>query len=280
MATTINLAGTTLDTGQVQKEVTINEMSALLDAAIAGRLAVSTTGGTTTLTGTAVAPQAQNLFIDISGTLTSNATIEIPVAAGTGRNRIYVVKNGTSGAFTLTVKKVGGTGVTVTQGKIALLLYDSSDIVRAVSDPAMTSAVAARAYHNADQSISTATPTALALNSERYDTDVIHDTSSNNSRLTCKTAGKYCMAGLAGFAAHATGWRAVYIRLNGSTLIAANRALNIGASDAIYLPVSCDYDLAINDYVELVAEQNSGGALNVLSTANISPEFMMHRIGA
>lgn len=106
----------------------------ILDDAIAGKLDVSTTGGTTTLTGTPAAPQAQKMFLNITGVLVSNATIEIPVAAATGRNRIYVVKNGTTGAFTLTVKKVGGTGVPVTQGTKALLLYDGSDITYAISD--------------------------------------------------------------------------------------------------------------------------------------------------
>src|SRR5689334_18289768 len=134
MANTANLYGPKLEVGQASKEATINGDFDLLGSAIAGRFPISTPGGTTTLTGTPAAPQAQNLFLDVSGTLTSNATIEIPVAAGTGRNRIYVVKNGTSGAFTLTVKKVGGTGVTVTQGSTAILLYDNSDIVKIANE--------------------------------------------------------------------------------------------------------------------------------------------------
>ena len=135
MATTINLGGTKLDTGQAQKEVTLNSMSDLLDAAIAGKLDISTTGGTTTLTGTPAAPQAQNMFLNVSGTLASNATIEIPVAAGTGRNRLYIVKNGTTGAFTVTIKKVGGTGVVITQGVTSFLMYDGSDIVFVLGGP-------------------------------------------------------------------------------------------------------------------------------------------------
>src|SRR5882724_2609445 len=108
---------------------TINEMAQILDSAIAGRLPISTTGGTTTLTGTNAAPQAQNMFLDISGVLASGATIEIPISATSGRNRIYAVRNGTTGAFSVTVRAVGGTGVTVTQGFIALLLYNGTDIV-------------------------------------------------------------------------------------------------------------------------------------------------------
>lgn len=140
MAQTTNLGGTKLEVGQAQKEATINGLFDLLDASIAGRLAISTTGGTTTLTGTPAAPQAQNLFLDVSGTLASAGIIEIPVAAGTGRNRLYVVKNGTSGAFTLTVRKVGGTGVAVTQGYTAILLYNDSDIVKILETTSGTGA--------------------------------------------------------------------------------------------------------------------------------------------
>ena len=50
--------------------------------------------------------------------------------------------------------------------------------------------IGAHAYHNAAQSINTASETTLALNSERWDTDSIHDTAVNNSRLTCVTPGK------------------------------------------------------------------------------------------
>lgn len=131
MATTTNGYITKLETGQVAKEPTINAAFDRLDAMVGGRLALALTGGTRTLTGTEAAPEAQNLFLDVSGTLTSNATIEIPVSATTGRNRIFVVRNATSGSFTLTVKKVGGTGVTVGQSNTGFLLYNGTDIQHA-----------------------------------------------------------------------------------------------------------------------------------------------------
>lgn len=126
---TNSFATTPVSEYDATKVATYNALVQILDSAINGRLAISTTGGTTTLTGTPAAPQAQNLFLDVSGTLASNGIIEIPVAAGTGRNRLYIVKNGTSGAFSLTVRKVGGTGVTVAQGSTAILLYNDTDIV-------------------------------------------------------------------------------------------------------------------------------------------------------
>src|SRR5919108_3473294 len=61
-----------------------------------------------------------------------------------------------------------------------------------------------RVFHNATQSITTATETALAFNSERWDTafgsaSTQHDTATNNSRLTAQYAGKYLVVGHVGF---------------------------------------------------------------------------------
>ena len=60
------------------------------------------------------------------------------------------------------------------------------------------SAVGARAYHDASQSISNSSATSLALNQERYDTDTIHDLSTNNSRLTAPSDGYYHIEGNVG----------------------------------------------------------------------------------
>lgn len=138
---------------------------------------------------------------------------------------------------------------------------------------------AARAYHSADQSVANATLTALVLNSERFDTELIHDTVTNNSRLTCKTAGKYIITASAGFAANATGLRLIGIRLNGTTYIAQSVTNNVGAGQNTNMECSAVYDLALNDYVELIGYQTSGGALNVAALGNYSPELAMARIG-
>ncbi len=53
---------------------------------------------------------------------------------------------------------------------------------------------------------------------------------------------------------------------------------NIGAFDHP-MSITADYDMAQNDYAELIAWQGSGGALNVSVTGNYSPEFSMERIG-
>jgi hypothetical protein len=137
----------------------------------------------------------------------------------------------------------------------------------------------ARAYHNAAQVAVSGTPLALAMNSERYDTDTIHDLVTNNSRLTCKTAGKYLIGANVEFAAAAAVVHFLSIRLGGATYIAQNSARCAAGAAILSVSVNCIYDLAVGNYVEAVALQTSGGNLNVNASGNYSPEFWMQRIG-
>lgn len=57
------------------------------------------------------AAEAQNLYYSFTGTLTGNISVIWPTGAGQ-----CIVSNATTGAFTLTVKPLGGTGVVITQG--------------------------------------------------------------------------------------------------------------------------------------------------------------------
>jgi hypothetical protein len=139
--------------------------------------------------------------------------------------------------------------------------------------------VGARAYNTADQTISNATVTSITFDSERWDNDTIHDTSTNTGRLTCKTAGTYTIAGQVSFDFSAVGARQARIKLNGATIIGAASMGSSDASDYVRFCVTTVYQLAVNDYVELEVYQSSGGNLKVIAEAAKSPEFMMHRLG-
>ena len=152
-------------------------------------------------------------------------------------------------------------------------------IAAAKTDPLLLNYTqGARAHNNANQSIPHNTWTALALNSERYDTDTIHDNVTNNSRLTCKTAGVYSSTGCVYFNTGAISWRGIAIRLNGTTFIGAQLFWS-GAVAGFYFSVATIYKLAVNDYIELLAYQTTGGAINSLTFHHMSPEFAMQRIG-
>src|ERR1700749_3937419 len=77
----------------------------VLDTNLGGELALSVAGGSNvSLSST----QAQNLRYNFTGILTANITVSWPTGAGS-----YIVNNGTTGAFTLTVQPTGGTGVAI-----------------------------------------------------------------------------------------------------------------------------------------------------------------------
>ena len=140
-----------------------------------------------------------------------------------------------------------------------------------------SSDISARAYHDAAQSIANNTDTVLAFNQERFDTDTIHDTVTNNSRLTATTAGVYIITCSASWASNATGFRHIIIRLNGATYIGI-ALWDTSQNDSTRMEVSTVYKLAATDYVEIMVRQTSGAALNILSAANYSPEFTMAKI--
>lgn len=70
--------------------------------------------------------QAQNSCLIFSGALTANIDVVVP-----SEDKAWDIFNDTSGAYTLTVKKSGGTGVAVTQGDKVRLRYSTyeADVV-------------------------------------------------------------------------------------------------------------------------------------------------------
>ena len=108
----------------------------LIEDAISGLKEIATTGGDTTLStnnaSTAYAgseDQARYASLKITGALSSNANIIVPA-----KSKIYVVWNATSGAYTVTVKVSGSTGVVVSQNKRTVLLCDGGEIYSAFTD--------------------------------------------------------------------------------------------------------------------------------------------------
>jgi len=134
----------------------------------------------------------------------------------------------------------------------------------------------ARVYHSADQVIVTGTYVALAFDSERYDTDNIHDIVTNNSRLTCKTAGKYLIVANLAWKEGIAADRRILIREGGDTYIAYFE-LEYGG----YVPMmNCTiWDLAVGEYVECIVRHEVGSNLTVHAAPGYSAEFMMQRIG-
>ncbi|MBI4395636.1 MAG: hypothetical protein HY548_00980, partial [Elusimicrobia bacterium] len=119
----------------------------------------------------------------------------------------------------------------------------------------------------------------LPFDQERYDTDNLHDISENNSRLTANRAGKYLIFANISYNANASGSRQTFIELNRSNKIAGDVRPAVGGSSTA-VNISTIYPLQVNDYVEVVVLQDSGGALDIDKTgSHYSPEFGMTYLG-
>ena len=98
---------------------------------------------------------------------------------------------------------------------------------------------------------------------DAFDTDDMHSTSVNTSRITINTAGIYLLSGVMSFALNATGLRACRFLLNGTTSIRQISQDATGATVGNDIPISMLYSLAVTDYVELQAWQNSTITINI-----------------
>lgn len=143
---------------------------------------------------------------------------------------------------------------------------------------------ACRVYHNANQSLANGAETTLAFNSERFDTANMHDTVTNNSRITIPTAGLYLLTFSAVWQVAADyQWIYVYPRLNGGTQIGVGTSAAPFNSGSIrhHSLLTTVYKFAAGDYVEIRAAQaNSAVAARTLDfIGNGSPEFSATWIG-
>ena len=121
----------------------------------------------------------------------------------------------------------------------------------------------AQVSRSTSQSINSDTLTAIQWNVEQVDTDGIHDNVTNNTRLTAPLAGKYLICANVGFAANAVGRRGLLFQKNGANLGVGQYIQATTTGEAV-VSAAIIVSLAATDYVEVLAQQVSGGALNVL----------------
>lgn len=151
--------------------------------------------------------------------------------------------------------------------------------VAAAADP-----IGCRVHETAVQSIPDNTVTALTFTSERFDTDSMHSTSVNTSRITINSGGIYAFGGGARIANGADYTTInLRVRLNGTTDIAHSDVLvSAGATIAQIKQVNGLYQLAAGDYIELMIMQDNtaNAARNTVVNANFTSEFWAIRQGA
>jgi hypothetical protein len=126
--------------------------------------------------------------------------------------------------------------------------------------------VGCKAYKSANQTLSNATATMITFDSEFFDTDAIHSTSTNTSRFTVPAGkgGKWQLSTTLAYDANSTGFRQIRIVKNGTNF---NNLIAVPVTaDGTHMSHTDIFELVATDYIELQAYQNSGGNLSILST--------------
>jgi len=202
-------------------------------------------------------------------------------------------------AFTLGTVNTAGSAITAVASDSTLLAFDATvpdAITFGQSGSAGDSVTASRRNHahamaanpTADiscrvkrteaQVIANSTVTVLNFTAEDFDTDGIHDNTTNNNRLTCQTAGKYIGMANIQWDNDNSGSRALWIRDAGTNIIGNSRyGANSEAADNT--DMSCTtgvLDLSVDDWIEVAVHQTSGGNLNI--SGNYQTNFSLIRV--
>jgi hypothetical protein len=259
-----------------------------------GNLSLVADGGSGIIKFATKANATESMRIDASGNVGIGATSPlaaldirsnkgtVPTASVSGKTSfasLVVDNSGAGDIFTASssglnrfvIKQNGNVGIgTTNPGE---LLEVNGNIL--VDGVIRGSDIGARVYNSTGESIPNTTSTVLTFDSEQYDTDNIHSTVTNTSRLTANHSGKYVITGSVQWHTGGASAGDIFVRLNGTTYLTGGQEPNATVYDS---ETSTIYNLSVNDYVELQAYQASGGSVNIDALSNYSPQFSMQRI--
>lgn len=113
-------------------DTTNTNIGTLLEQAVVGYTTQAITDGADTVLTIAngATSVARNYVLQLTGTLTANRNLIVPAI-----QKPYIIHNATTGGFSVTVKVAGQTGVTVANGKRALVYNNGTDIIEFANAP-------------------------------------------------------------------------------------------------------------------------------------------------
>lgn len=127
--------------------------------------------------------------------------------------------------------------------------------------------VSAFLYKSAPQTIPNATWTAVTFDSESWDTNGFHSTTTNTSRITIPAglAGKYEFNARGFFVPSAVGIRYIAIYING---VNYRIAYFPASANDFAIALNTKFNLSAGDYLEVYVYQSSGGNLNFYASSS------------
>lgn len=149
------------------------------------------------------------------------------------------------------------------------------DNVRWLSHHATGGAPMCRITHTVAQTITNNTATAVAFDTDRFDLGAMHDTATNNSRVTVPTGGdgKYLIGTQINWDSNTAGYRHARLRANGSLNLGSDLRDPVQSAVGTNMMFVTLHDAVATDYFETIVNQTSGGNLDVLKSARESPEM-------
>lgn len=111
---------------------TNTNLGTLLEQAVVGYTTVAITDGADTVITIpdGVSAAARNYVLELTGSLSANRTLLVPAI-----QKPYIIYNNTTGGYSVTVKVSGQTGVTVTNGKKAVVYNNGVDVIEVANAP-------------------------------------------------------------------------------------------------------------------------------------------------
>jgi len=208
--------------------------TAFVQATLGGFLSKSIAGtGSVTLT----AVEAGNGIIELTGALTGNRDVIVPSSP----TRPWIIRNATTGAFSVTVKTAVGTGVLIPQGKSLEVYCDGTNVVDLLApQPATARTISLSGDASGGASFDGSNDVIIAV--------TVADNSHSHSTSTLTGLGSAAALNAQTSATDAT----------------ADRLLKVGASPMVLMV----------DPLRHAVESASGGRMTVLYTAKKQPCYM------
>ena len=120
----IELIGTGEQSG-TWGDTTNTNLGTLIDEAVAGVASITMTDANYTLTvANGSTDQSRKAVLVMAGTLSAARDVICPSS-----QKVYIVKNSTSGGFAITIKTSGGSGISVPNGKTMLVYCDGTNVL-------------------------------------------------------------------------------------------------------------------------------------------------------